>query len=499
MRITDPQVLGRRFNIDARVNHEVVESDPEARTVAVRDLATGRMFTQAYDKLVLAPGADPVLPPVAGLDLPFVFSFKTLADTDALQAFIEKKQPQKALVVGGGLIGIEMVENLVQRGMQVTVVEFLEQPLVFLDPEMALHVTARLQSHGVEMRLGEKVSAIDADGTVRLADGGAIATDLVIMSVGIRPNVALARRAGLAIGATGGIEVDEYMQTSDPHIYAAGDCVEKVNLVTGRKQLLPMGAAANKEGRAAGANAVGRRIAVQGYTGTVIVKVFDLAVARTGLSEQEAVREGFEPLTTYVLAGHHADYYPGARLLRMKIIADRQSGRLLGGQVIGEQGVDKRIDVLACALYNRMRAEDLLHLDLAYAPPFGSARDPILVAGMLHQNSAAGDWQPVTPAWLRGRQEAGADLQIVDLRTSAEIRRTGIIAGAVHIPVDELRERIAELDAARETILYCAIGQRSYIGSRILTMNGFEDVKTLTGGVMSWPYGLETVEGGSRR
>lgn len=254
-----------------------------------------------------------------------------------------------------------------------------------------------------------------------------------------------------------------------------------------------MGSAANKQGRAAGANTMGRRIAVKGFTGTVIVKVFDLAVAKTGLSEREALQEGFSPLVTYVIESHHAGYYPGAKAIRIKTIADQSTGRLLGAQVIGKKGVDKRIDVMATAIFNGMTAEDLLQLDLAYAPPYSSARDPIIVVGALGQNFAEGDWAPITPEDLRKKRKNSDDFILVDVRTSLELKKLGVIPGAVHIPIDELRDRIDELDARKETILYCAVGMRSYVANRILAMKGFDNVKTLTGGFASWTYPTETL------
>jgi rhodanese-related sulfurtransferase len=281
------------------------------------------------------------------------------------------------------------------------------------------------------------------------------------------------------------------MQTSDPNILAAGDCVESINVVTGKPSLFPMGSAANKQGRAAGANAMGRSIVVRGFAGTVIVKVFDLAVAKTGLSENEAGSKGFSSLVTYVLAEDHAGYYPGAKALQIKTIADRSTGRLLGAQVIGEKGVDKRIDVMATAIYNRMALEDLLQLDLAYAPPYSAARDPVIVAGAIGQNFYVGDWNPVTPAELHHKIERGDDFVLVDTRTVRELKRTGVIPGAIHIPIDDLRDRISDLYQEKETILYCAVGLRSYIGNRLLAMKGFKSVKTLTGGIFSWTYPRE--------
>jgi NADPH-dependent 2,4-dienoyl-CoA reductase/sulfur reductase-like enzyme/rhodanese-related sulfurtransferase len=432
---------------------------------------------------VVATGAPAIIPPISGVDLPFVFTLKTLEDTDRLFACLKDKNPETAVVVGGGLIGMEAVENLSYRGTKVSVVEFLSQVLSFLDREMAEVVHQHLKFKGVKLHLSEKVTAVvekDNRGWIRTETGQELPADVVIMSVGIKPNTQLAEDAGLSIGPTGGIAVNEFMQTSDPNIFAAGDCVESRNLVTGKPALFPMGSAANQQGRAAGANAFGRSIAVKGFTGTVIVKVFDLAVAKTGLSEREALQEGFSPLVTYLLTGHHAGYYPGAKGLRVKTVADKSSGRLLGAQVIGQEGVDKRIDVMATAIYNRMVLEDLLQLDLAYAPPYSSARDPIIVAGALGQNFQVGDWVPITPEELHQKIEKGDDFVLIDVRTPKELQKTAVIPGAFHIPIDDLRDRVNELDPDKETILYCAVGLRSYVGNRILSMNGFKNVKTLT-------------------
>lgn len=488
--ISDPEFFRQRFGVTVKVGHEVTRIDRQKKEVHGVDHGTGAEFALSYDRLVLAPGADAVVPPLAGVDLPHVFQLKTLADTDRIQRFIEERQPRSVAIVGGGLIGIEAMENFVHLGMQVSVVEFMPQLLTFLDPEMADVVAGHARQKGVTLHLSEKVTAI-TPAVVETDQGSRVLADLVIMAVGVRPNVKLAKDAGLAIGERGGIVVDEFMRTSDPDVFAAGDCVESVNLVTGQKALIPMGSAANKQGRAAGANAMGRSIAVKGFTGTVIVKAFDLAVGKTGLSEKEAVVHGFDAEVAYVLAGHHAGYYPGGKVLRIKTVVDRGDGRLLGAQVIGEEGVDKRIDVFATAIYARMAAEDLVQLDLAYAPPYSSAKDPVIVSGMLHGNSRSGDWQPISPAALAVRLEKGDDCVVLDVRTAFEVKRSGRIPGAVHVPVDELRRRLGELDPMRETIVYCAVGLRSYLASRILSLNGFRDVKTLTGGTGSWGHAME--------
>ena len=489
--ITSAKFFKQRFNVDVRTNHQALSINRNEQTVRVKNLITGETAEEGYDRLILAAGATPIMPPMPGVELPFVFTLKTLQDTDRIFEHLETKKPETAVVIGGGLIGMEAVENLVHRGIKTSVVEFMPQVLPFLDREMAEVVQHQLKQKGVDLYLSEKVTAIEEGqgrGWVRTNKGEDLPADLVIMSVGIKPNTKLAEDAGLRLGASGGIATDAFMQTSDPKIFAAGDCVESVNLVTGKPALIPLGSAANKEGRAAGANAMGRRIAVKGFTGTVIVKVFDLAVAKTGLSEKEAVSEGFIPLVTYVLSEDHAGYYPGAETIQIKTIAERSSGRLLGSQIIGKQGVDKRIDVMATAIYNGMVQEDLLQLDLSYAPPYSSARDPVIVAGALGQNFQVGDWVPVTPAELHEKMNRGDDFILLDTRTAQELKNTGIIPGARHIHIDDLRDRMEELDPEKEIILYCAVGLRSYVGHRLLAMKGFKKLGTLTGGIASWTY-----------
>ncbi|MFC1824504.1 FAD-dependent oxidoreductase [Thermodesulfobacteriota bacterium] len=492
--ITTAEFFRRRFRVDVRPRHEVIALDRKNKQITAMNLDNGRTEVETYDRLILAPGSNPIIPRLPGMDLPFVFTLKTLEDTDHIYRFLHEQKPRSALVVGGGLIGVEAMENLVLSGIQTTVVEFAPQMLLFLDPEMAEIARLNVKEKGVSVHLSEALESIEVrDGQPLAKTSGEreIPTDLVIMAVGVKPSVQLARKAGLEIGKTGGIKVNECMQTSDPDIFAAGDCTEAVNIVTGKPVLIPMGSAANKQGRAAGANALGRRIEIKGFTGTVIVKVFELTVAKTGLSEREALEEGLTPLVTYVFPGHHAGYYPGAKPLYIKTVADRETGRLLGAQVIGEDGVDKRIDVLATAIYNKMDIEDLLQLDLAYAPPYSAARDPVIIAGAVGQNYYQGDWNPITPAELHEKIDKGESPVLVDVRTPEELEETGILPDAVHIPIDDLRSRLDELDPGRETILYCAQGLRSYLGNRILALNGFEKIKTLTGGVANWIYGME--------
>ena len=493
--ITSAEFFRRRFRVDARTSRAVVQIDRKGKKVIVNNLATGQTEEESYDRLVLAPGSHPIIPPVPGIDLPFVSTLKTLEDTDRIFNFLEEKKPRSAVVVGGGLIGVEAIENLALKGLQIIAVELAPQLLTFLDWEMAEKVRWHVQRKGVKIYLSEGLASVreqNGQGIVKTNQGREIPSDLVLIAVGVRPNVDLAKNAGLELGTTGGIKVDQFMQTSDPDIFAAGDCIETTNLVTGKPTLTPMGSAANKEGRAAGANALGRRIAVKGFTGTVIVKVFDLTVAKTGLSEREALAEGYSPLALYVDPTQHAGYFPGAKSLSIKTVTDRDSGRILGAQVIGEEGVDKRIDVLATAIYQHMSLEDLLNLDLAYAPPYSAARDPVIIAGAVGQNYYQGDWNPITPRELKEKIDSGENFTLIDVRTRLELAKRGPLPGATHIPIDLLRRELEKLDPDKETILYCAQGLRSYLGNRILALKGFKRARTLSGGLDNWMYEVES-------
>ena len=496
--ITTSQFFHRRFRVDARTRREVVRIDREKKIVIAKDLDTDQMEEESYDRLILAPGSHTIMPPVPGIDLPFVFTLKTLEDTDRIFSYLQNKKPRRAVVVGGGLIGVEAIENLALKGIETTAVELAPQLLTFLDWEMSERARLHMLHKGISICLSEGLQSVEeynGQGLIRTDKGREIPADLVLIAVGIRPNVDLAQDAGLELGVTGGIKVNEFMQTSDPDIFAAGDCVETTNLVTGKPTLTPMGSAANKEGRAAGANALGRRIAVKGFTGTIIVKVFDLTVAKTGLSEREAMAAGYSPLALYVQPGNHAGYYPGSKPLSIKTVTERDSGRLLGAQVIGEEGVDKRIDVFATAIYHQMSLEDLLQLDLAYAPPYSAARDPVIIAGAVGQNYYQGDWDPISPHELKEKIDSGEDLTLIDVRNKLELAERGPLTGAIHIPIDLLRRELRKLDPDRETILYCAQGLRSYLGNRILVMNGFKRVKTLSGGLDNWVYEMDSAGG----
>lgn len=494
LRITDPQVLARRYGIDFHPQQEVIEIHRATKTLTVLNHASSSQAIVPYDRLVIAAGSVPNAPTIPGLDYPFVFHLKNIDDTDRIHALLSERTIARAVVIGGGLVGIEVLENLAHLGIELTLIEQKPYLLNFLDPEMAEIVQRQAIEFDLALYLQETVTAIRGEngrGTVETDQGRSLPADLVILATGTRPKVRLAAAAGLRIGVTGGLQVNEFMQSSDPEIFAAGDCIESINLINGLPTRIPMGNAANKQGRTAGANAMGQQLTLKGFTGTTVVKFFDLTVAKTGLSEKEARAAGFDPLIGYLLNDPEDDTSPDRQELRLKTVADRRDGRLLGGQIIGEQGVEQRINVLATALYNRMKIDELLQLDLAYAPPYSPTKDPLTVAGALGQNFFAGAWQPITAAEVEEKRTRGTPFLLLDLREEYELRKTGIIPGARHLPLELLRQRWPELPPEAEIILYCSVGRRAYLGQRLLALQGFANAKTLVGGLRGWPYGLE--------
>ncbi|MHB0886411.1 MAG: FAD-dependent oxidoreductase [Bacillota bacterium] len=485
-----PASLKSRFNLDVLTRHEVTEIRPEAHQVVARDLRTGAEVTKTYDRLILATGARPVVPPLEGISSRNVKLLRTVPEAEELKEMVGGGA-RRAVVVGAGFIGLEAAENLARRGVAVTVIEKAAQVLPPFDPEMVVPVEASLQAMGVELVIGRGIAGFETEGDlavgVRLDDGGTIAAGFFVLSIGVRPDVELAKKAGVAIGPSGGIAVNERMETSVPGIYAAGDAVEVRHLVSGRPAWIPLAGPANKQGRVAGANAAGASLTFKGAYGTSIVRVGKVTAAKTGLGEAECLRAGFDYTVTYNHHGDHAGYYPGAEELTIKVISERGTGRILGAQVVGGRGVDKRVDVLATAIYGGLTVEDLEQLDLAYAPPFGAAKDPVIMAGMTSANIFRGQVVAVTPAEVAGLIKAGrpGSPQVVDVRDPREWRE-GVIPGAIGIPLPELRSRLAELDPARETIVYCRGGQRSYFAYRVLRQSGFRDVRNLTGGFLSW-------------
>ena len=442
--------------------------------------------TLEWDRLILAPGARPVRPPIPGADSPNVFTLRDLHDADGLHAAVTGGA-RRAVVVGAGYIGLELAEMLARRGLGVTLVERLPQVLQSLDPELASIVSDELRRRGVCVRLGQGLAGFVLERglvrAVRLDDGGEIETDLVVLALGVRPELQLAKDAGLAIGAAGGIRVDEYMRTSAAGIYAVGDAVEYTHAVTGRPALVPLAGPATRAGRVAGEHAAtDASPPMTPVLGTSIVRVFGVVAGSTGLTRRQAAAAGL-PVRELLVPGYdHATYYPGAAPLVLKVLYHQENGRLLGAQVVGRDGVDKRLDVLATAIGLGARTDQLATLDLAYAPPFGSARDPIHVAGFLAENERRGLDRFLAPEEL-GALPATA--QIVDVRNPAE-RAADPVAGTIAIPLGELRARIGELDPGRPVVTLCKSGQRAYFASRILRQRGFTEVRTATGGMVAW-------------
>ena len=470
-----PQSFRNRFDIDARVRQEVISIDRRARTVTVRRLDDGVEYIESYDKLILSPGARPSIPPLPGVDAERLFTLRTVEDTYRIAEFIEREQPRRATVVGAGFIGLEMAENLRDRGIEVTVVQRGEHVMPIFDSDMASLLHNHLREHGVELLLEADVTGFqEAAGSIStsLADGRVLKSDLVMLSIGVAPESALARETGLELGLRGSIKVDAHMRTSDPDIYAVGDAVEVTNVISDSPALIALAGPANKQGRIAADNICGRASEFAGSQGSSVLKLFELDAAATGLTLTAARDAGIDADAVILSPANHATYYPGAETMTLKVVFDRGDGRVLGAQAIGRGGVDKRIDVIAVAIRARMTAADLTELDLAYAPPYSSAKDPVNMAGFMIQNVLEGIVDQVT--WAEALRLAAEDdgVALLDTRTAGENARGGI-EGASHIPVDELRGRLDELPRDKRLLVFCASGLRSYVACRILSQHGF--------------------------
>ncbi len=484
--LTTPAALRERYEIEVRVLSEVVSIDREKRQIAVKDLKAGRTYTESYDKLILSPGAEPIRPPLPGIDLDTVLTLRTVPDTDRIKAMVDEHGARSAVVVGGGFIGLEMAENLARRGLRVTVLEALDQVMPPLDPEMAAMVSDHLVEKGVALRLGDGVASFRKQGeeTVVTSSAGAeVACDMVLLSVGVRPESRLARESELELGPRGHIKVDEYLRTSDDDIYAVGDAIEVKDFVDGSPTAIPLAGPANKQGRIAAGNALGRHVPFKGTQGTAIVKVFDLAVACTGCNQKTLERKGIPCLASYTHHESHPFYYPGAEVMAIKLLFSPTDGKVLGAQIVGGDGVDKRIDVIATAIRAGMTVYDLEELELCYAPPFSTAKDPVNVAGYVAANMLRGDLETVNATEVDSVDREQNVL--IDLREKREIALRGQIAGSEHIPLYWLRNNLPKLDKSKTYIAYCAVGYRGYVGYRILVQNGFK-AKNLSGGFESY-------------
>jgi NADPH-dependent 2,4-dienoyl-CoA reductase/sulfur reductase-like enzyme/rhodanese-related sulfurtransferase len=480
-----PASLHARFRLDVRVNTEVLAINPSKKTVAVKDLLTGATSEMDYDKIILSPGASPVVPPIPGIDRGM--TLRTVEDVERIAASVGKK-PASAVVIGGGFIGVEIAENLVHRKIPTALVEATDQVLMPLDPELATLVSQEMRSHGVDLRLGASVVKINPD-SVELSNGQILPAEIVILAIGVRPEIGLAKAAGLGIGARNGIKVDEFNRTSNLDIYAVGDAAEKTDALDGNATLVPLANLANRHGRVVADHICGLTVRPVKTIGTAIVKVFDLMIATTGWNEKRLKAAGRPHQSIHIHPNSHAGYYPDAKQITLKLIFDPKSGEILGAQGIGTEGVDKRIDVIATAMRGGITAPELADLELAYAPPFGSAKDPVNMLGYVAENVLSGlskvaQWNEIDEYREKG-------FELLDVRSEAECGR-GIIPGARNIPVDELRERQSELKN-KNVLVNCQVGLRGHTGSMLLKELGFNAVN-LDGGYLTWinsPAGIK--------
>ena len=468
-----PESFRSRFRVDMRVHHEVIAIHPKARCVTVRNLDTGLEFEETYDKLILSPGARPARPNLPGIDLEQIFTLRTVEDTYAIHKFIQENQPRSAVLCGGGFIGLELAENLRELGMEVTIVQRPKQLMKPFDPDMAAFIHAEMRRHGVRLELGRTVEGFSRENgklRVHLRDRQPLTADMVVLAIGVTPDTALAKEAGLALGVKGSILVNDRMETSEPHIYAVGDAVQVRHYVTGEDTLISLAGPANRQGRIAADNICGGDSRYPGSQGSSVVKVFDMTAACTGIREENAA--GLNVDKVYLSPMSHAGYYPGGRVMSMKVLYEKETLRLLGAQIVGYEGVDKRVDVLATAIHAGMKATELKDLDLCYAPPYSSAKDPVNMAGFMIENIQEGILRQYFLADLEKLPTDGS-VTLLDTRTPAEYAR-GHIPGYRSIPVDELRQRIGELPKGRPVYVICQSGLRSYIACRILEGYGFE-------------------------
>ncbi len=470
-----PESFFSRFRVDMRVRCEALSIDPERKTVRVKNLDTGEEFEERYDKLLLSPGAKPVRPRLPGAELDRVFTLRTVEDTFRVKEFIRSEKPVSAVLVGGGFIGVELAENLRELGMEVTVVELSRQLMGPFDPDMAAFIHSEMREHGVKLALGRSVAGFERrDGglEVLLDDSTQISAGMAVLAIGVAPDTELAKSAGLELGLRGSIAVNDRMETSVPDIYAVGDAVQVKHSVTGRDALLSLAGPANKQGRIAADNICGGDSRYQGSQGSSVIKVFGLTAACTGVNESAARASGLDADTVILSPMSHAGYYPGGKLMTMKVVFEKETCRLLGAQIVGYEGVDKRIDVLAAAISAGMDAVRLKDLDLAYAPPYSSAKDPVNMAGFMIENIAKGLVKQFHIEDIPGLPGDGS-VTLLDVRTPAEYS-LGCIEGFINIPVDELRERLDELERGKPVYAVCQSGLRSYIACRILAGHGFE-------------------------
>ena len=475
-----------RFNIDVRVRNEVLSINPTEKTVTVKDLINGIEYQESYDKLVLSPGAEPVRPPLPGIHLEGIFTLRNVADTDFIKAYVDKHKSGKAVVIGAGFIGLEMAENLHNLGMEVTIIEMGNQILAPVDYPMAALIQQHIRSKGVNLRLSTTVAGFENNNgqlKVLLKDAAGIDADVVILSIGVRPDTKLAVAAGLQLGTAKGILVNEYMQTSDPDIYAVGDAIEFVNPITQQSMITYLAGPANKQGRICADNIVmGNVRKYKGAINTAIVKVFDMVVGATGVAAKHLQALSIPHIVSTTHSGSHAGYYPGAKQMSVQIAFSPDNGRLLSAQIAGYDGVDKRLDVFANIIQNNGTIDDLIEFEHAYAPPFSSAKDPVNMAGFVAENLLHG---VLKVAHWNGTNNATKDDMLFDVRTPKEFN-DGTIEGAINIPVDDLRNRLKEIPKDKKVYIFCQVGLRGYLAQRILLQNNYDNILNISGGYFLW-------------
>lgn len=485
--VQTPQTFGQRFNLEVRNFSEVTGIDKDKKEVTVRKVLTGETYTESYDKLVLSPGAEPVKPPIPGIQQEGIFTLRNVPDADKIKQYIDEKKPRHAVVVGAGFIGLEMAENLHKAGLRVTIVEMAEQVMSPLDYSMAAMVHQHLKTKNVEFYLKSSVASFAQKNNrieVKMNSSKTIETDMVILSIGVKPDSQLAKAAGLAIGESGGIVVNEFLQTTNEHIYAVGDAIEFRNPITGTNMITYLAGPANKQGRIAADNLVfGNKKTYKGSVNTAIAKVFDVTVAATGVSGKQLGKLNVLHIDSTTHSSSHAGYYPGAQPMTIKISFAPDNGRLLGAQIVGYEGVDKRIDLLSTAIQHGATVYDLAEIEHAYAPPFSSVKDPVNIAGMVAENILNGVSRPIS--WREVHKESRSEMFLLDIRTRDEFQ-LGSIDGAINIPLDELRDHLNEIPKDKKIIAFCGVGLRAHVACRILTQSGFDKVYNLSGGLKTY-------------
>ncbi|BCK08554.1 Coenzyme A disulfide reductase [Vibrio cholerae] len=501
-----PESFLARFNVDVRTMNEVLGINRAAKTITVRNLLDQSEYDENYDFLLLSPGAGPVIPPIPGIQNPLTHSLRNIPDMDKIIQTLQMNKPEHATVVGGGFIGLEMMEAFHHLGIKTTLIEMADQVMTPVDREMAGFAHAEIRAKGIDLRLGAALKSVEyrpaatlpsaesgeslehkhVEGELDLvlSNGDTLTTDILIMAIGVRPETKLAAEAGLQLGELGGIWVNEQMQTSDPAIYAVGDAVEEKDFVTGKQTLVPLAGPANRQGRMAADNMLGRNESYQGTQGTAICKIFDLAVASTGKNEKQLKREGIAYEKVYVHTASHASYYPGAEVVSFKMLFDPQTGKIFGAQAVGKDGIDKRIDVMAVAQRAGMTVEQLQHLELTYAPPFGSAKDVINQAAFVATNLIKGDAKAIHFDEIDNLTD---EQVLLDVRNPMELQNMGYLPGAINIPVDQLRQRMNELPKDKEIVIYCQVGLRGNVAYRQLVNNGFK-ARNLIGGYRTYKF-----------